>query len=390
MATSVLERYQARTRGEGWSFDSDQAAIARKLDDIAEALTARDKASASPFAWIFGSRRHEDTPQGLYIHGAVGRGKTMLMDLFFEAAPFEAKRRAHFHAFMSDVHARIHAWRQLKKQHAVKGDDPLTPVASDLATEAKLLCFDEFAVSDIADAMILGRLFAALFANGVTIVATSNVAPRDLYKDGLNRALFLPSIDLIEAHMQVVQLDAGKDYRLTKLSHAGTWFVPDDEAATAGLDAVFLAMTGQQDGTPLRLPLLGRSVEVPRAAAGVARFAFPDLCERPLGAADFLVVAQAFHTVVIDGIRVIGAGERNVAKRFITLIDTLYDAQVKLIASAATEPPGLYDAGEGREIFEFQRTVSRLIEMRSDSYLALPHRAASAGRAGDMGGLVET
>lgn len=390
MATSVLERYQARTRGEGWSFDPDQAAIARKLDDIAEALTAHGKASASPLGWIFGSRRHEDAAQGLYIHGAVGRGKTMLMDLFFEAAPIEAKRRVHFHAFMSDVHARIHVWRQLKKQHAMRGDDPIAPVASDLATAAKLLCFDEFAVSDIADAMILGRLFAALFASGVTIVATSNVAPRDLYKDGLNRALFLPSIDLIEAHMQVVRLDAGQDYRLTKLSHAGTWFVPDDAAATAALDAVFLAMTGQRDGAPLHLPLLGRSVEVPRAAAGIARFAFPDLCERPLGAADFLAVAQAFHTVVIDGIRVIGAGERNVAKRFITLIDTLYDAQVKLIASAAAEPPGLYDAEEGREVFEFQRTVSRLIEMRSDSYLALPHRAASAGRAGDMGGLVET
>ena len=390
LATSVLERYGTRTHGEGWIFDPDQAAIARKLDDIAEALTARGRAPASSLSWIFGSRKHEDASQGLYIHGAVGRGKTMLMDLFFEAAPIEARRRVHFHAFMSDVHARIHAWRQLKKQHAVKGDDPIAAVASDLAAGATLLCFDEFAVSDIADAMILGRLLAALFANGVTIVATSNVAPRDLYKDGLNRALFLPSIDLIEAHMQVVRLDAGQDYRLTKLSHAGTWFVPDDATATAALDAVFLAMTGRRDGAPLHLPLLGRSVEVPRAAAGVARFAFPDLCERPLGAADFLAVAQAFHTVVVDGIRVIGAGERNVAKRFITLIDTLYDAQVKLIASAAAAPPGLYHAEEGREVFEFQRTVSRLIEMRSDSYLALPHRAASAGRAGDMGGLVET
>ncbi len=388
LAVSVSEQYRTRTRQEGWSFDPAQADLAARLDVLAEALAAANT-TGSPIAWLFGRKRTE-APRGLYVYGHVGRGKTMLMDLFFAQAPIEPKRRVHFHAFMSDVHARIHAWRQAKKRHAVSGDDPIAPVAADLAEEARLLCFDEFSVNDIADAMILGRLFAALFGAGVTVVATSNVAPRDLYKDGLNRALFLPSIALIETHMEVVQLDAAQDYRMTKLAHAGAWFTPADAAARAALDAVFLALTGEREGHELALPLLGRTVSVPRAAAGVARFAFADLCEQPLGAADFLAIAQAFHTILIDGIRVIRAGERDAAKRFILLIDTLYDAQVKLIASAAAEPAALYHAEEGREVFEFQRTVSRLIEMRSDAYLALPHRAASAGRAGDMGGLVET
>lgn len=388
MAASVSELYRARAQQEGWSFDPAQAELAGKLDALSARLVA-GMPLASPLTWLFGGKKAE-APRGLYIHGDVGRGKTMLMDLFFAETQVEPKRRVHFHAFMGDVHARIHAWRQAKKRHAVRGEDPIAPVAADLAAEARLLCFDEFAVNDIADAMILGRLFAALFAEGVTVVATSNVAPRDLYKDGLNRALFLPSVALIEAHMEVVRLDAARDYRLTKLSQAGTWFTPADPAAHAALDAVFLALTGEQDGRPTRLPLLGRAVAVPRAAGGVARFAFSELCEQPLGAADFLAVAQAFHTLLVDDIRVVAAGERNVAKRLIMLIDTLYDAQVKLIASAATEPPGLYHAEEGREVFEFQRTVSRLIEMRSDAYLALPHRAASAGRAGDPGGLVET
>jgi cell division protein ZapE len=221
-------------------------------------------------------------------------------------------------------------------------------------------------------------------------VATSNVAPQDLYKEGLNRALFLPSIALIEAHMDVVRLDARQDFRLTKLSHAGTWFVPDDARARASLDRLFLDLTGMRDGRPMSLSLLGRSIAVPHAAAGVARFTFKDLFDQPLGAADFLMVAQAFHTVMIDGIRIITAAERNVAKRFITAIDAFYDGGVKLIASAADQPQNLYDAEEGREVFEFQRTVSRLIEMRSDSYLALAHHGASSGRSGDTGGLVET
>ena len=389
LTASVLDTYRSRAAQEHWSLDPAQEQVAADLDALAEALAEAEVAADSPLGWLLG-RRKPEAPRGLYIHGQVGRGKTMLMDLFFAVAPVAAKRRVHFHAFMGDVHARIHAWRQAKKRHAVKGDDPIAPVGAALAEEARLLCFDEFTVTDIADAMILGRLFAALFAAGVTVVATSNVAPRDLYKDGLNRALFLPSIDLVERHMAVVRLDAAQDYRLTKLTQAGTWFVPADAAARAALDRLFLALTGEPDGVPAELPLLGRSVAVPRAAHGVARFDFADLCEAPLGAADFLTIAQAFHTLLVDDVRVIEPNERNVAKRLITLVDTLYDSGVKLIASAATEPQSLYTAEEGREVFEFDRTVSRLIEMRSETYLALPHRGASAGRAGDMGGLVET
>ena len=392
LTLSVLDSYRARALRENWTFDPAQAAVAASLDGLAADLASAAPATkSSALGWLFAAaRKTPETPKGLYIFGDVGRGKTMLMDLFFVVVPLRRKRRVHFHAFMGDVHARIHAWRQAKKRHAVKGDDPIAPVAAALAADATLLCFDEFAVTDVADAMIIGRLFTALFGAGVTVVATSNVAPADLYKDGLNRALFLPFIALLETRMEIVRLDAAQDFRLTKLTHAGTWFVPADALAGAALDAIFLDLTGARAGRPTAVPLLGRTLRVPQAAEGVARFAFADLCEQALGAADFLAIAQAFHTVIIDGIRVIGADERNVAKRFITAIDTFYDAGVKLIASAATQPPGLYKADEGREVFEFQRTVSRLIEMRSDSYLALPHRGAPSRHSGDMGGLVET
>ncbi|MCW6508554.1 cell division protein ZapE [Lichenifustis flavocetrariae] len=390
MSPSVVASYRARTAKQNWTFDPAQAEVAARLDEVAAAVAAAAPANkASALGWLFAGRRAE-APKGLYIFGSVGRGKTMLMDLFFSLVAIRRKRRVHFHAFMADVHARIHQWRQEKKRHAVKGDDPIAPVAEALAREASLLCFDEFAVTDIADAMILGRLFKALFAQGVTVVATSNVAPRDLYKDGLNRALFLPFIDQIESRMDVVQLDAEQDYRLTKLTQAGTWFMPDDAEAEQALDRLFLSLTGVPEGRPVSLPLLGRFIRVPSAAAGVARFAFADLIEQPLGASDFLAVAQAFHTVLVDGIRVMAAGERNVVKRFITMIDAFYDGGIKLIASAADVPQNLYRAETGREVFEFDRTVSRLIEMQSQSYLAQPHRGASPFPSGGTGGIVET
>ena len=363
-----------------------------EIDVLADALAEQEprrRGAGATLARLLGGRGPAPPP-GLYIHGAVGRGKTMLMDLFFAAAATEPKRRVHFHAFMADVHARIHVWRVAKARHAVAGDDPIAPVAQDLAAEARLLCFDEFAVTDIADAMILGRLFTRLFAAGVTVVATSNVAPDDLYAGGLNRSLFLPFVALLKERMAVVRLDARTDFRLEKLSRAETYCVPADARAHAVLTAAFTALSGRGSGEPANLPLLGRSVAVPEAAAGVARFPFAALCEAPLGAADFLAIARAYHTVLIDGIRVMAPGERNVAKRFITLIDTLYDRHVKLVASAAAEPRDLYTAEEGREVFEFERTVSRLIEMRSDAYLALPHGAATSAGSGDTTGLVET
>ena len=390
MQATVLQAVDARVAAGHLEADPAQLAVAEALDGVAAALGARHRAEGGGMlARLFGAKRPEP-PRGLYIHGDVGRGKTMLMDLFFDLAPVERKRRVHFHAFMADVHARIHAWREAKKRHAVPGDDPIAPVADAISAETRLLCFDEFAVTDIADAMILGRLFTRLFGAGLTVVATSNVEPGELYRDGLNRALFLPFIALLQERMSVVRLAARTDYRMLKLSGAATYLVPADSAARRALDRMFLDLTGVPRGAPAELPLLGRSVSVPEAAGGVARFGFADLCEQPLGAADFLAVAQAFHTVVIDGIRVIAAPERNVAKRLITLIDTLYDRHVKLIASAEAEPAGLYRAEDGREAFEFDRTVSRLIEMRSDDYLALPHGRAGSPGSGDSSGLVET
>jgi cell division protein ZapE len=328
--------------------------------------------------------------KGLYIYGEVGRGKTMLMDLFYEASPVQRRRRAHFHEFMIDVHERVHGLRQKMKVGEYAGEDPIELVAKDLAREAWLLCFDEFHVTDIADAMILGRLFAQLFTRGVVVVATSNVAPVDLYKDGLNRALFVPFIDMLEAHMDIVRLASRTDFRLEKLAGLPVWYVPADEAADAALDDAWRRLARENDGAAQELALKGRTIHVPRAAMGVARFSFHDLCEQPLAAADYLRIAHEYHTIILDHIPVMTFDNRNAAKRFIILIDTLYDMNVKLIASAAAEPDALYRADEGYEAQEFRRTASRLIEMRSEEYLARPHGAAHSLLSGSSSGIVET
>jgi cell division protein ZapE len=296
----------------------------------------------------------------------------------------------HFHAFMADVHARIHAYRQKLKAGEVKGEDPIAPVARDLARKAALLCFDEFAVTDIADAMILGRLFTALFAHGVVVVATSNVVPEKLYENGLNRALFVPFIHLLQERMEVIELQSRTDFRLEKLSNEPVYHVPADAAAKREIDRMFKKLTGLDRGRPSVVEVLGRKVKVPERAGGVARFGFADLCELPLGATDYLELAQEFHTLIIDAIPVMDESKRNEAKRFINLIDALYDRHVKLIASAAAEPTELYRAKNGHEAFQFDRTASRLIEMRSTEYLALPHGAATSEGSGDTSGLVET
>lgn len=395
MQNPVSAAYAAQVQNQNFQADSAQILVARKLDDLCEALAAQPKpGKAGMLGWLFGARDTSGQIRSLYIWGAVGRGKTMLMDMFFDLAPLNSKRRVHFNAFMSDVHARIHAWRQEKRRGQTtgiyRGDDPLAPVAEALAADAALLCFDEFSVTDIADAMILGRLFQALWAQGVVIVATSNVAPGDLYRDGLNRALFLPFITLIGEHMNVLRLDAAKDFRLEKLSSAPVYFVPADAAAHAALDEAFAALAGGASPRPMRLPLLGREIFVPIAATGIARFNFADLCEQPLGAADYLALAQRFHTLIIDGIPIIPADARNVAKRFILLIDTLYDGRVKLLASAAAAPENLYRAAQGREAFEYARTVSRLVEMRSQDYLQLAHGRSDSRGSGNSSGLAET
>jgi cell division protein ZapE len=388
--TTIAARYRALVSDRGFEFDPAQAELARKLDALAAKLKGY-KAEGKPngFSRLFGVKPAEP-PQGLYIRGPVGRGKTMLMDMFFDAVEAPLKRRAHFHAFMADVHARLHQWRQALKRGEVTGEDPIAPVAAKLAREATLLCFDEFSVRDIADAMILGRLFTALFAAGVVVVATSNVAPDDLYKDGLNRALFLPFVTLLKERLEMIALHARTDYRLEKLKRAPVYYTPIGPKADAALDAAFLALTGHERGPSMTIELLGRHLDVPQAIDGVARFDFDALCRRPLGSADYLEIAQRFHTIVLDHIPPLSESERNEARRFITLIDALYDMRVKLIASAAGEPQALYSGADGAEAFEFARTASRLYEMRSADYLALPHGRESGAQAGDLGGIAET
>jgi cell division protein ZapE len=388
---SIAARYHALAASGAIERDPAQVGVVARLDALAAELAQHRLArKSSSLGWLFGRRQAPRIPKGLYVWGSVGRGKTMLMDLFFEALPVRRKRRVHFHAFMADVHERIHAYRQRLKAGEVKGDDPIRPVALGLSEEAWVLCFDEFTVTDIADAMILGRLFTVLFEEGVVVVATSNVEPDRLYEGGLNRTLFTPFIRLLAERMQVVRLDARTDFRLEKLAGSPVYHTPADGGARAALDEAFRRLSGRARGEPRTLTVKGHSVEVPQAAGGVARFGFGDLCARPLGAADYKAVAQAFHTVILDGIPRMDLGQRNEAKRFITLIDTLYDNHVKLVASADAEAPELYAAESGREAFEFERTVSRLVEMRSDEYLALPHGRADSEASGSTTGLVET
>ena len=392
MASSITARYAAGVAGGRVERDTAQVAVVGMLAQLEERLVEHRLArKSSSLGWLFASRGKNDAPlKGLYIYGDVGRGKTMLMDLFFEASPVQRKRRAHFHEFMNDVHERVHGFRQKMKVGEHADEDPIELTAKELAREAWLLCFDEFHVTDIADAMILGRLFAQLFERGVVVVATSNVAPEELYQDGLNRALFVPFIHMLEVHMDIVRLEARTDFRLEKLAGMHVWYVPADEAADAALDAAWQRLARGHDGEAQDLPLKGRTLHVPRAAMGVARFAFHDLCELPLAAADYLRIAHEYHTVILDHVPVMTFDNRNAAKRFIILIDTLYDMNVKLIASAEAEPDLLYRGDEGFEAQEFKRTASRLIEMRSQAYLARPHGAAHSLLSGSSSGIVET
>jgi cell division protein ZapE len=392
MPATVSERYAALVAEGEVERDPAQELIAAKLSRLEKRLEHHRLArKSSALGWLFGKSDKQDGPiKGLYVHGEVGRGKTMLMDLFFASSTVRRKRRAHFHEFMADVHERLNKVRQEMKAGRVANDDPIKHVAVELAEEAWLLCFDEFHVTDIADAMILGRLFTRLFADGVVLVATSNVVPDELYKDGLNRALFVPFIALLQEHVEVTKLEAPKDFRLEKLNQQPVWYVPADEDAEVALDNAWQRLTGVLNGTPTEIAAKGRVIRVPEAAKGVARFSFAQLCEQPLGASDYLRIAREFHTLILESIPVMDWPQRNEAKRFIALIDTLYENSVKLVASAEAEPAQLYLATDGYEANEFKRTASRLFEMRSAEYLSMPHGHNIRGASGSTTGIVET
>ena len=366
-ATGVRTAYRALVEAGELKADPDQEAAAERLYALRIALA--DEAKPRGLRRWFS---HAVAPnKGLYLWGGVGRGKSMLMDLFYARATVEPRRRVHFHEFMLEVHAAIHAHRQ------VSGSDPIPVIAAQIAAGAKLLCFDEMQVRDIADAAILSRLFTALFAAGTTIVATSNRPPRDLYHDGLNRALFLPFITLLEAKLDIVPLNGPVDYRLDRLGGAPTYYVPNGPEASNALSDAFFRLTDFPVEDRVRVPSEtiavpgGRSLFVPKAIKGVAVFSFTRLCRAALGAADYLAVARKFHTVILVGVPVMGPESRNEAARFVTLIDELYEHRVKLLIAADAPPRGLYPMGDGA--FEFERTASRLQEMQSIEYLALGH-----------------
>ncbi|MFN4016790.1 MAG: cell division protein ZapE [Reyranella sp.] len=359
--------------------DPVQEKVVLRLQAIHDQLAAM--ANAQPVKTGFLARlglghapKPPEGPHGLYIWGSVGRGKSMLMDLFFADAPVAKKRRVHFHEFMLEVQARLHRRREeLAARGAPPESDTIVPIAKEIASETRLLCFDEFQVTNIADAMILGRLFETLFEEGITVIATSNRAPDDLYKNGLQRDRFLPFIELVKQRLEVLELGGSQDYRMGRLREFDLYLTPLGAWATKKLDEAFRALSNGAEGEPRMLRTQGRNVEVPRAAPGVAMAHFMDWCAKPMGAADFLCIADSFHTVIVAEIPKMGPDSKDKAVRFVTMIDTFYEKKVKFICSAAANPGGLYPEGDGS--FEFQRTVSRLMEMQSPEYLNLDHIA---------------
>ena len=366
--TGVLARYQALVEAGELKPDGQQAEAAKRLNALQHQLEQpRETGLISKFL-----RKKQDPPRGIYLWGGVGRGKSMLMDLFHGCLAISEKRRVHFHAFMLEVHARLREERQKE------AGDPIPPVAAAFADGLRCLAFDEMVVNNSADAMIMSRLFTALTqTHGVTIVTTSNRAPSELYKDGLNREHFLPFIALIESALDVMPLNGPVDYRLERLGGMPTWHVPLGNAATAQVREAFFRLTDYSPEDSAHVPSAeldvggGRLLHVPKSLKGVGVFSFKRLCGEPRGAADYLAIARAYHTVIIVGITKLGPDQRNEAARFMTLIDALYEHKVKLLATAAADPAALYDKGDGR--FEFDRTISRLIEMQSADYLAAGH-----------------
>ncbi len=375
MALSVAAAYQNKLSAGEIAPDAAQAQAVQALSRLEGELNALAEPGFSlPF---FGRKR--EPPKGVYLWGPVGRGKSMLMDLFFDSAPVTRKRRVHFHAFMGEIHKLIELWKKgdsparrdafphSRTGGLGHGDDPIAASAERIAGETRLLCFDEFHVSDIADAMILGRLFEALFARSVTVVATSNRAPDDLYRDGLNRQLFLPFIALLKDRLEVVRVAGPKDFRLDRLRGARVYFAPPSPANEAAFDALWRTLLDGAEETGATLEVYGRKLRLPHAAGGHLRATFVSLCGQALGAQDYLAVAERFHTVFLEDVPLLTPDHRNEAARFVALIDALYEAKAKLVVSAAAEPDALYPSGDGS--FEFERTVSRLQEMRAQAWI---------------------
>jgi cell division protein ZapE len=352
--------------------DPAQKTITKSLDQVLDYVRNRRVASKSnALGWLFAKRQKKDAPtKGIYIHGSVGRGKTMLMDMFYELVPAKRKKRIHFNDFMADVHNRIHAHRQKFQAGESREKDPIPPVASQLFAEAWILCFDEFSVTDITDAMILSRLFEQLFSKGCVLIATSNVEPVNLYKDGLSRELFLPFIDLLNEHVDVLSLDSPTDYRMEKTNQLPVYLTPLNDDTRSKMDEAWSLVTaGKTITETYEIENKGRKIPVPASVTGTARFSFNDLCAKPLGASDYIAITGEFHTVVLDDVPQLGNHKRNESKRFITLIDILYDKKIRLFISAEKPADDLYEGERGTEAFEFARTASRLFEMQSAEYL---------------------
>jgi len=367
--------YQALLDDGSINADASQALAMDRLQGLSEQLAgyAPQMGKKGWKARLSLGRNKKPVPKGLYMWGGVGRGKSMLMDLFFDTTTaVPGSQRVHFHAFMQEVHRRLHSYREaVKAGQAPESTDPLEALGRVITDHAWLLCFDEFHVTDIADAMILGRLFEVLFDQGVVVVSTSNRPPGDLYKDGLQRELFLPFIDIIENKQDVLELDGGVDYRLDRLKSMDAYLTPADAEAESKLDEDFEKLSIGGHAHPVTLKVQGREIVIPKAAEGVAMASFTDLCEQPLGPGDYLEIARCFHTLILKDIPQLGPEKRNEAKRFVTFIDALYEARVNFICSAAVPPETLYPEGDGA--FEFERTVSRLMEMQSVDYMAMSH-----------------
>ena len=365
---TILQHYRRRVSAGELAADEQQARLVGRLHTLSDELSRYRRNPREP-RWrrFLGGANGRGAPRGLYVWGGVGRGKTLLMDLFFDHAPLPAKRRVHFHQFMQEVHQSLHKIRQQQRSGLIWEDaDPITLVCQDIADRATLLCFDELQVTDITDAMILGRLFEALLGQGVVIVATSNTPPRDLYRDGLNRNAFLPFIAMLDDRLDVVHLAGPRDYRLERIMGQSLYVTPLGPAAEQRIDRLWRDLTAGTDERPRVLEFAGRSLKVARSAGGVARFSFAELCERPLGARDFIAIAEAFHTLFLTDVPQLPRERHNEARRFTILIDTLYDRGRRLIVSAATAPEDIH-AGPGAG-GEFARTVSRLHEMGSQAY----------------------